>query len=61
MRQEMEEPSLEDRADEILRKDAQSRGTTLYREGILDARRQSMIRKREMPMSILEKRRQEDG
>jgi hypothetical protein len=53
----MEEPSLEDRADRILREDAQSRGTTLYREGMLDARRQSMIRKREIPMSVLEKRR----
>jgi hypothetical protein len=45
------EKSLEEQATELLEDDAKKKHTTLYRMGILDERRQSMISRREMPMS----------
>lgn len=47
----MDSKSLQQQADELLREDARKRGTTLYREGILDERRQRKIGQREIPMS----------
>lgn len=52
--------SLEELADDILEKDAKKRGTTLYREGIIDERRRRVHRQREFPMSALEKNQKED-
>lgn len=48
--------ALEDEATELLRQDAKENGTTLFREGILDERRQWMIKKREIPFSSLERK-----
>jgi hypothetical protein len=47
----MDKRSLEQQANDLLREDAKRRGTTLFREGILDERRQATIAQREMPMS----------
>ena len=43
--------SLEEQATEILKADAKEHHTTLFREGILDERRQRLISKREIPLS----------
>ena len=51
---------LDDIASEILKNDAKENGTTLYRMGIIDARRRYMINKREISMSRLEKKRDEE-
>jgi hypothetical protein len=48
---------IEEIATEMLRNHAKENGTTLYRMGIIDARRRYMINKREISMSRLEKRR----
>jgi len=51
---------IDDIATEILREDARNNGTTLYRMGIIDTRRRYMINKREISMSRLEKKRDDE-
>lgn len=43
--------SLEEQATELLRRDAKEHHTTLFKEGILDERRQRTISRREVPLS----------
>ena len=43
--------SLEEQATELLRRDAKEHHTTLFKEGILDERRQRVISRREVPLS----------
>ncbi len=50
------EKTLEELATEILQEDAKVRGTTLYREGIIDPRRRKLINSKEIPLSKFEKR-----
>jgi hypothetical protein len=52
--------SLEEQADDLLIKDAKCRGTTLYREGIIDERRRRLIQRREMPLSQWEHERRKE-
>lgn len=55
-----DERHLEEQATEMLREDAKKNGTTLYKEGIIDERRRSVINKREVPLSKFEKRNKND-
>jgi hypothetical protein len=48
--------TLEELATELLEEDAKSRGTTLYRLGIIDRRRRRTINSREIPLSKFEKK-----
>lgn len=55
-----DEKELEEQATEMLQQDAKKNGTTLYREGIIDDRRRSVINRREVPLSKFEKRNKHD-
>jgi hypothetical protein len=45
--------NLEEQAEELLRQYAAKKGTTLRKMGVLDTRRLQVVRKREVPMTVL--------
>lgn len=45
--------NLEEQAESLLREYAQEQGTSLRQMGILDTRRLQVVRKREVPMTVL--------
>lgn len=49
--------TLEEEATLLLTADAKKNHTTLYREGIIDDRRRRMINRREIPFSVIERKR----
>ena len=48
--------TLEEIATDMLRDDAKAKGTTLYRQGIIDERRRRTINSREIPLSKFDKK-----
>lgn len=47
--------TLEDKATELLREYAKSQGKSMRKIGILDERRMTLVNKREIPLSTMQK------
>jgi hypothetical protein len=61
MMESQPEKTLEEQADDILRKNATKHRVSLRKMGIIDERRQRTIREREIPLSRLERIRGRTG